>query len=254
MLHLVVTPLEHLHRRLDVAGVKSVDSLGYRDCAEASGAVGHRYLALLDSRVGAGPLRLVDRHGGLLEVTPEVRAKVAEGLTRPLPASAWKDGPEGLQTRIALLPPEPSGVGPGEVNLLVLYRNVGAKEVKFAYSSWPLETMSRCNVELVNVATRAKVEPRDVPIAKQDIAAYFPRYGRKFDWSTAPGEQSLFRLPRVTTAEPGWGYKEELGFRYYPAPAGRYTLSVECVNFIAGGALSTGPMELELPLPLPSRK
>jgi hypothetical protein len=38
-----------------------------------------------------------------------------------------------------------------------------------------------------------------------------------------------------------------LGFRYYPAPPGRYSVSVECVNFLASGAtLSAGPIEIRL--------
>jgi len=128
----------------------------------------------------------------------------------------------------------------GEINLLVLMRNTGQSAVDFTYKSWPEEEQSKCSLQIENLASKKRVEAKEVPIAKKDIVDYFSKHGRSYQTKIEPGESHLHRLPRVTTAGRGWGYKEELGFRYYPlSQPGEHSISAECSNLLGPGSVIT---------------
>ena len=136
----------------------------------------------------------------------------------------------------------------GDVDLVVVLRNTTDRPQEMAYDSWPLATQSACTLEIVDLATRQPVAARDVPIPKPDIEKYFSRHARRFKISLAPGEAYTLHLPRVTTAHPGWGYKEELGFSYYPiSKPGPHTVTALCRNlFGKDSVIRTGALELPL--------
>jgi hypothetical protein len=234
-------------RVLEVPGI-AADSIN-RICRGNAAQVGRRYIVLLWSPVvpGAG-FELLAEDGGLLAWTAGEQQALQAALASPQPVSPWNRSPDGILTQLTLAPNQP-GSNRDELDLLLVFRNIGAQPVQFSYRSWPPAGQSRCEVGMV-AEDRQQVAARDVPIAQSDIEDYFGKNnnGRRFDWITAAGGSSTFLLSRVTTAAAGWGYKEELGFKYYPAPPGSYSVSVQCVNFRADGAkITAGPMLIRLP-------
>src|SRR5262249_45648182 len=151
---------------------------------------------------------------------------IKDAVAKPQPASPWKSNATNLDTRLVRAA---GGANKDDVDLLVLLRNTGKSPRTFEYRDWPLATKSQCSLEVVNLATKQKAAAKDVPIPKQDIADYFSKYGSHFTVKIAPGESHVMPLWRVTTAKKGWGYKEELGFRFYPVTTpGRHSVAAQC--------------------------
>jgi hypothetical protein len=232
-------------RTLDVPGIPE-DSFG-RICRGNAALVGRRYIALLwNPSTGRSGHQLIAETGGLLIWSAEEQQSLTEALASVQPVSPWRAGPDGILTQLTLAPDRPVATGLNELNLLMIFRNTGAKPVTFRYRSWPPADQSRCEVDMVS-ESRQRVLAKDVPIARSAIEDYFQKHGHQYDWTTVPGESSTYGLARVTTATPGWGYKEELAFKYYPAAPGVYSVSVECLNFLPGDAkLVAGPIEVRL--------
>lgn len=181
---------------------------------------------------------LLDPFGGLRLDTPEWRQKVKS--TPLAPMSPWS-GRGPVQSRLFRAVKTKDS---NELDLLVLLRNAGTAPITFGYSDWPEATASTCSVTFGSAPVAAK----PVPIPRADIEAYFAKHGRQYTLTIAPGTGHVHRLPRVTSAAPGWGYKEELAFTFWPLTAhGRYDVSVECRNFFGrGSTVRAGPVALDL--------
>ncbi|MBM4776202.1 MAG: hypothetical protein GQE15_00745 [Archangiaceae bacterium] len=194
-------------------------------------------------RPGSTAFTIIDSGAGLRANTADQRARVRE--TRPAPASPWLVR-ESLETRVARLPVTPNEPG-GSVSLFLVLRNLGSTPLTFQYADWPEKTASTCEVALVPSATGKAVAAKPAPIDRKDIEAYFAKHGRQYTLQLGPGAAHLHQLPRVTSAPAGWGYKEELGFRFWPAPKGPATVSVTCRNLFGQGSVtSAGPLAIEL--------
>lgn len=184
---------------------------------------------------------LLDPFGGLRLNTPEWRQKVK--ATPLAPMSPWTSrGP--VQSRLFRAV---KGKDSNELDLLVLLRNAGAAPITFEYSDWPEATASTCSVTMRS-GTSTPVAGKPVPIPRADLEAYFSKHGRQYTMPIPPGGSHVHRLQRVTSAAPGWGYKEELAFTFWPLTTrGRYDVSVECRNvFGPGSTVQTGPVALDL--------
>jgi hypothetical protein len=175
--------------------------------------------------------------------SPAVQAATAAAVAKRHPASAWMASAPQVETRLVLAPDPPKG----EVDLFILARNVGTTPIEFTDRNWPLPVQSMCSLRITDAAGKA-VAAQDVPISKQDIAAYFSKFGRVWKMKIEPGESHWIYLRRVTTAVQGWGYKEDLGFKYYPVTKhGRHSVSAECVNFFGSNSrLTTSAITIDL--------
>jgi hypothetical protein len=205
-------------------------------------AVGTSYVLLLWSPAGKlTSYDPIDDIGGVAD--PSAEKVYADALAERYPRSPWKRN-QDLMTQLVL---NPLPAHEGDIDLFVVFRNIGAKTIEFRYQDWPIASKSKCALEVVNAATRGKVAAKDVPIAKADITDYFSKNGRKYDVSIEPGASYLFFLFRITTAQRGWGYKEELGFLYYPiSTPGIHTVAATCTNLFATGSVVTDPIRLPL--------
>lgn len=230
----------------------SLEIRGVTAASDTTRVCGYRGLATGDRKVfllwqPAGQLRehwLIDPMGGIDDLDGASDKKYGDALAASWPRSPWTLA-GGLQTML-LAAPDPAGTR--EVDLIVLVRNAGAKPRRWTYRSWPRAAQSRCALAITNLATGAPLAPRPVPISARDIRAYFTHHGPRFDAPLAPGATQLFRLDRVTTAAPGWGYKERLGFTFYPvATPGAHSVAATCHNLLGRrSTLTTGAAQLVL--------
>jgi hypothetical protein len=231
--------------KLVIAGLLSGDEARARgSCGVTAVEAGKRYIALLWEPIsGSTRLDMVEPATSVIAHTTAARSSIDQALAKQHPGSGWQGPAAGLQTRVALDPYSQ----PGEVDLFVLVRNTGAVAVDLVHQSWPRAQQSTCALRIQDAANRT-VDARDVPIPRPDIDAYFSRNSRVYTTKIEPGASWLIHLPRVTTAAPGWGYKEELGFQYYPVTThGLHKVAADCVNFFGPGShVSTSTVTLSL--------
>jgi len=195
--------------------------------------VGKRYVFLLWAPIGQlGAYHVVDEHAGVADATTANEQKFRDALAAGHPHSAWHV--KGDAATMLVLGPSPATKG--DVDVVVVLRNIGAKPKPYRFAAWPRQTQTKCMLSVVNTATNKRVVAKPVPIAQKDISAYFSKHDRKWETKIAVGGAQLLRLQRITTAKPGWGYKEELGFVSYPIETpGAHAVSAECANVFGVG-------------------
>jgi len=60
-----------------------------------------------------------------------------------------------------------------------------------------------------------------------------------------PGQSFFIHVDRINSAEPGWGYKGRLDFKYYPVTEpGRYSIRVTGYNLYGDRAMTTERFEI----------
>jgi hypothetical protein len=116
-------------------------------------------------------------------------------------------------------------MGPGElrltVSVVVASALAGARTGTSAWSVWEPVPWRRSDIP-TSTAPRSETSSPGNP--------------HRFDLALKPGE-SFFCLDRISSAEPGWGFKERIDFRYYPmAVPGEYAISAVGRFVHSGGA------------------
>ena len=193
---------------------RSIDEI----CGAVQLEVGKRYLAFFRQRAAG----LEWTSDGAAAHTPAAEQEVAE-LAGRLPT--WSPPRRGLAV-IAV--PEKLRIAAGEdLVVWMLYRNVSSKPVKISYRDWPEKKASRWTAEVRGPdgsPVRATPHPT---LTRPAIVDYFPKHGQTWTLEIQPGETFPLAIDRLNTARPGWGYKERLGFRFYPMEApGRYSVTL----------------------------
>jgi hypothetical protein len=160
-------------------------------------------------------------------------------------APAWAKTEEGFST---ILTSESFKYRVGdEINLWVGCRNDSAADIEIKYTDWPLATHSMWKVDARHEKDGIIVAQPNPTVTAKDIDDYFSKHGRTYAVALKPGEQHWVCLQRINTAKPGWGYKEELDFKYYPMTSpGKYILSVTGENLLAKGWIKAGNIEVTL--------
>lgn len=202
-------------------------------CGVVAVDAGKRYIVTLWEPIpGSTKHDLVEPGSSAIAHTAAAQAEIEAAIRKQHPTSPWQVSAPSVQTRLAVDPDAQAG----EVDLFVLVRNAGKAAVEYTYKSWPPAEHSRCSLRIHDAAKRP-VDAKDVPIPRQEIVAYFSRPGRGWKTKIEPGASWTIQLRRVTTAAPGWGYKEELGFKYYPVTThGPHTVAADCMNFFGPGS------------------
>jgi hypothetical protein len=80
----------------------------------------------------------------------------------------------------------------------------------------------------------------------KDMQEFFVLFGASKPIWLAPGEYFFQGLDRITQAQAGGGYKDELDFQYYPLAPGRYRVVARGLNYITGAELTTAPIEIRV--------
>jgi hypothetical protein len=198
---------------------------------------GKQYVFTLWSPAGSlGTFHVVDENGGVAAYSVASEKLYRDALAKQHPHSAWKIAGD-IATRLVR---SPSPSNQGDVDLFVVLRNIGTKPVEYTYREWPRAAQSRCALTIVNTETKKRIAPKRVPIANKDITDYFSKAARTWQTAIAPGDAYLHHLYRVTTAQRGWGYKQELGFLYYPvATPGEHVITADCANLFGRSTRSS---------------
>ena len=177
----------------------------------------------------AGDYRLADPT--FLPYGEPVALRLAKAITN---VPAWTDASDGL-TAIVVPdhdPPVAEARDPvryrvGEpIILWAGYRNEARHDVVLRYRDWPLESHTHWDLSVERVGA-GPVGPLAHPhVDDAGIRDFFSRNTHRFEVTLKPAESFFLYLDRINSAEPGWGYKERIGFRYYPmAVPGEYAIS-----------------------------
>lgn len=227
--------------KLRVRGVHSKKDEPMRSyCGETGMEAGRRYIVIAWDPKDSDELVPVDLADGVLPDHASFQERVARGSAKPAPASSWRvDG--AIAARVVRLPERE----PGHVDLAVVVKNLSDKPMKLERRVWPEAVQSRCGLSVVG--PKGPVAAAPSPIARKDIEDYFGEHAPPdYTLDVAPGDVTVIHLARVTTAAPGWGYKEQLGFRYWPITThGQHTVSATCERWF-GVPVTTGVMVLDL--------
>ena len=201
---------------------------------------GGHYLLLL--KRSESPIKFEITEVGSRTYTDDA-AKEIGLLVKNMPA--WSKDANGLST---LLTTEVAKYHvDDEINLWIGCRNDSKMDIQFRYTNWPRATSSKWKLEVRKEGGEIIAALPHPTLTAKDIEDYFSKHGRSYDVTLKPGEFHWFILRRVNSAKPGWGYKEELDYQYYPMTApGKYTISVTAENLLSAGALKAGSVEVTL--------
>lgn len=161
----------------------------------------------------------------------EKDAKQIETLLALTPA--WSEPQDGLSTTIV---PDKYHLAPGEeLNLFIGCRNVSDHKITLKYSDWPLATHTFWELAIVPQGGAAVVAEKHPTLTPESINDYFSRFPRTYDVTLEPNQEFFYSIQRVNSAKQGWGYKEELDFKFYPVTAaGAYDITARCKNLRSG--------------------
>jgi hypothetical protein len=191
----------------------------YMACYGAFLEKGDTYLFLLSDRLpGETAFRVIDSLDGVLSLSAAKHV-----LQTRLVATPWARRADGLWLK-AVLGKETFAANE-EFNVALFFRNATTTGRTLKFRSWPSTDRTACAMQGAGIAGMP------VPIAKTEIDDFFARVGPKFDIDLGAGEIFRWGLAKVTTAVPGYGYKEWLDFQYYPLQPGRYEASIVCRGF-----------------------
>jgi len=159
----------------------------------------------------------------------------AERVAQIAVAADWSKEASGWKATIAVTPYKAT-VG-DEIDAYVIYRNVSDELQSFSYREWPPE--SHCKWTLQVSRDGEPIGPKPHPhLTPEEIADYFSKHGHQFEIELKPGETFAFPLQRINSAEAGWGYKQRIGFQYWPLEsAGTYSVGAVDSGFPGREAL-----------------
>jgi hypothetical protein len=199
---------------------------------------GGRYILFLQQGRGQTGFEIMDH--GSRPYTDEDASEIAT-LIKRLPG--WSKPENGLSTLLTTKRVK-YRVG-DEIDLHVGICNESDADIEIRYTDWPREASSKWKLEVQKEDGELIAAQPHPTITSKDIEDYFSKHGRTYAIALKPGEHHWVYLRRINTAQPGWGYKEELDFKYYPMPApGKYTLSITGENLLGNGMLKAGSIEV----------
>lgn len=231
-----------LKQSIEVDGLLAQDQRHPERCQGAHLAVGEQYVFfVLKPSPGQSWFQAVDKIDGATPINPELIKAFEAIAPRAGMASPWMDQANGLKTK--LVAARSRFHHDEDILLSLVLWNSSGGEKKLQSTSWPMATMSKCHLQIKG--EKGRVQPVSTGLTQKDYEEYFSKHGPKFDLPLAKGDFYHLTLDRVNTAKPGWGYKERLGFQYYPLQPGKYQVAAECLNWGVGN-LKTSEVQIEV--------
>jgi hypothetical protein len=173
-------------------------------------------------------------------LTSEAVEEVASLVTLTPP---WSEPQEGIST---VLVAERYRIKAGEdLNLYVGYRNVSGRAITLRYRDWPLDTHTHWELIVTSVAGDRIAAAKHPTLTPESINDYFSKNPKSYDVTLEPMQEHFYPVQRVNSAEPGWGHKETLDFKYYPiTQLGSYEIAAVVHNLHNGADLRTGNLRI----------
>ncbi len=158
---------------------------------------------------------------------------------------AWSQTQNGLST---LLTAEKFRVkADEELNLWIGYKNTSNQSITFKYRDWPIDEHTYATLNIKSeMGDDVKAFPHPA-LTQEDINDYFSKFQRSYEITLEPKKENFFALQKINSAKPGFGYKEELDFKYYPmTKPGKYTVTATMRNFLNNSLLTAGGLTVWL--------
>ena len=158
---------------------------------------------------------------------------------------AWSTPANGITT-VLLTEKTKHGEKAG-LDLWIGCKNVSAADMEVLYNKWPLETHSFWKLEIQDESGKTIAAKAHPTVTPQEASDYFSKHGKNQEVTLAPGMCTWYRVGSVNTASPGWGYKEDLDFKFYPMPTpGKYTIRAYGHHVLSTGVVAAGPATVVL--------
>ena len=186
---------------------------------------GEKYLLFLQSTTpGNSPEIMFD---GTKKWSESEEKAVADAFAL---TPAWSEPSDGVA---ALLTAEEFHVGAKEhLNLYFGVKNLSNAPILLKYRDWPLETHTFWDLKMVSPSAQPVMALPHPTVTAEEIADYFSRFPHSYEITLAPGQSYFYGLGRVNSALPGWGYKQELDFKFYPmTQSGAYEIEASANNW-----------------------
>jgi len=183
------------------------------------------YLFFLIKKLRREPFRrVIDRYDGAIAATPDHRKSVE--LAAKDSCCQWRDN-GGIRI---LVMTERLNILEHETNLIVYAQNLSGKPAASQRVNWPRNRMTHAALDIRRAGKR--VPARSVPwLNNSDLRKHFGR-NKPFRSSLRHGDYTLMHLQRIRSAKSGWGYKQRLGFKYYPGmSAGEHLVRITVKNW-----------------------
>lgn len=179
--------------------------------------------------------------GGTAPYTPPLETQRKRQLANRAP---WSETRGGWKAALALDPAE-ARVGQ-HIDAWVVFRNTSSSAQTLEYAEWPPEAHTHWTLQITRDG--GPIEPKPHPhVSPAEIEQHFSAHGHAFELEVGPGEAFPLVLTRIESAEPGWGYKQRLGFRYWPLEeAGTYAVGAVEAGFEGREPLVLPPAQLVL--------
>jgi hypothetical protein len=153
----------------------------------------------------------------------------------------WSEVTDGWST--LLVEEEPRPDAPPGTTVVAGIRNFGPAARTITWTDWPRTNASHVTLDVLGPAGPVQAVPTGID--DQATRTYLAANGRHFEITLQPGEFWLFTLPLIDAAPAGWGYKEELDFRYYPlATPGAYSVTAHLLNLTDPPLPPTTPLHI----------
>jgi hypothetical protein len=188
---------------------------------------------------GEREYRVVDGDRGVLEPHDLVLAEAARAAASG-PTSSWLEQHGGLRARLF---PTKAAYRAGEpIDLRLVVLNGSASGLPLRWRDWPLDAHAHARLDVTRSGTPVAARGIDW-LSRREVEEYFSKHGRRYELTLAPGAYHVVHLPRINSAEKGWGHKAELGFRWYPmSTPGDYSISATLEHVHPAGPVRAGPV------------
>ncbi len=180
----------------------------------------------------------------LIHVGDAARAEIARVNSAIRLVPKWRDTASGLS--VILLPKIDAWPATDMLALQFGIRNVSDHAIQLNYGGNTRAQRSFVALDIVDRRGK-RIDALENPfLDAKAMREFFVSFGARKPILLEPGQSFFVRLDGINQASEGMGYKDELGFQYYPMPSGRYNVVAHGVNYFPGLLLSSLALTVEV--------
>ena len=123
-----------------------------------------------------------------------------------------------------------------------IVRNASDKPLSLKFHNLPLDNHTHWKFDVTD-EHGVKVTPKNHPDLNEALLKEFvATQSHSYEVVLKPHASQMYWIPRLNSAERGWGYKDELEFQYFPMPPGHYTIKATALNLLPDVSLESRPI------------